>query len=299
MNPCMIGITGSTGLVGQALAAKLSSDGESFVAFSRNPERAPLPLRPHARAWPPASPLGLTGLVNLLGEPVSGRWNAEKKKAIRSSRIEGTKRLVEAIAKEPAESRPRVLVSASAIGFYGDRGAEELREGSSAGDDFLARVCVDWEREAMVAESLGVRVVTLRIGLVMSKEGGALEAMLPLFKLGLGGTMGSGKQYWPFIHLDDLVSMIRFALREPITGPLNATAPHPLSQAEFASTLAHVLKRPAFLPAPAFALRSVLGEFAFELLASRRVLPQKALDRGFTFKYPELEACLRDATRPH
>lgn len=295
----MIGITGATGLVGQALASHLSQQGEQVVAFTRSPNSAPLALRPIARAWPPSGPLGLDAVVNLLGEPVSGRWTAQKKKAIHASRIEGTRRLVEAIRNEPEESRPRVLVSASAIGFYGDRGDETLTESSSPGDDFLARVCVDWEHEAREAEALGVRVVTLRIGLVMSREGGALESMLPLFKLGLGGTMGSGKQYWPFIHLEDLVSMIAFALREPIEGPLNATAPNPLPQAAFASTLAKVLKRPAFLPAPAFALRSVLGEFAFELLASRRVLPEKALARGFVFRYPQAESCLLAATHPH
>ena len=294
----MIGITGATGLVGQALAKKLTQEGEQVVAFTRDPSRAPASLRPLARAWPPASPLGLNAIVNLLGEPVSGRWTSAKKKAIRESRIEGTKRLVDAISREPEASRPKVLVSASAIGFYGDRGNEELRESSSAGSDFLARVCVDWEQEARVAESLGVRVVNLRIGLVMSSSGGALESMLPLFKLGLGGAMGSGAQYWPFIHLDDLISMIQFAIREPISGALNATAPHPVPQAEFAKTLAHVLKRPAFLPAPAFALRGVLGEFAFELLASRRVLPAKALEHGFSFRFADLEACLADATRP-
>lgn len=295
----MIGITGATGLVGQALASYLSQQGEQVVAFTRSPSSAPLALRPIARAWPPSGPLGLDAVVNLLGEPVSGRWTAEKKKAIHASRIEGTRRLVEAIRNEPEGSRPRVLVSASAIGFYGDRGDETLTESSSPGDDFLARVCVDWEREARAAEALGVRVVTLRIGLVMSREGGALESMLPLFKLGLGGTMGSGRQYWPFIHLDDLTAMIAFALREPITGPLNATAPNPVPQSEFASTLAKVLKRLAFLPAPAFALRSVLGEFAFELLASRRVLPEKALAHGFVFRYPQAESCLRAATHPH
>jgi len=294
----MIGITGATGLVGQALAKKLTQQGEQIVAFTRDPSRAPSALRPFARPWPPTSPLGLNAIVNLLGEPVSGRWTTAKKKAIHDSRIEGTKRLVEAIAKEPEESRPKVLVSASAIGFYGDRGSEELREDSSSGSDFLARVCVDWEHEARAAESLGVRVVNLRIGLVMSPEGGALQSMLPLFKLGLGGAMGGGEQYWPFIHLDDLIAMIDFAIREPITGPLNATAPHPVPQAEFAKTLAHVLHRPAFLPAPAFALRGVLGEFAFELLASRRVLPKKALDLGFTFRFADLEACLADATHP-
>lgn len=292
----MIGITGATGLVGQALAKKLTAEGEQVVAFTRDPSRAPSALRSVARAWPPTSPLGLNAIVNLLGEPVSGRWTAAKKKAIRDSRIEGTKRLVDAIAKEPAESRPKVLVSASAIGFYGDRNDETLREDASPGSDFLARVCVDWEREARIAESLGVRVVNLRIGLVMSPKGGALQSMLPLFKLGLGGSMGSGTQYWPFIHLDDLIAMIQLAIREPISGPLNATAPTPVSQAEFAKTLVHVLKRPAFLPAPAFALRAVLGEFAFELLASRRVIPAKALALGFNFRFADLEACLADAT---
>jgi uncharacterized protein (TIGR01777 family) len=209
--------------------------------------------------------------------------------------VDGTRRLIEAIEALSPARRPRVLVSASAIGFYGDRGDEALAEGSSAGSDFLADVCVQWEREAARAESLGVRTVMLRIGIVLSRRGGALEAMLPAFRMGLGGTMGSGSQWWPWIHIEDLVGLARFAVdHEDIRGPLNATAPEPVQQREFAATLARVLARPAFLPAPAFALRAALGAFSQELLASRRVLPERARKGGFSFRFPRLEDSLRD-----
>jgi uncharacterized protein (TIGR01777 family) len=297
MSEKTIGVTGATGLVGQALGRALRGGGIAVAAFSRDPKRLPAEQQRNARTWPPRpDDVALDGLVHLLGEPVAGRWTRAKKDAILSSRVEGTRRLVDAIEALPAARRPRVLVSASAIGFYGDRGDEVLTEAASAGHDFLADVCVQWEREAARAESLGVRTVMLRIGLVMSREGGALGAMLPAFRMGLGGSMGSGAQWWPWIHIDDLVGLARFALeRDDLHGPLNATAPAPTRQREFAKTLAHVLGRPAFLPAPAFALRTALGAFSEELLASRRVLPENAQKAQFSFRFTRLEECLRDA----
>lgn len=294
----MIGVTGATGLVGRHLLRSLRSDGIETAAFTRDPSRAPAELRGTARPWPPRpDDVAMDAIVNLQGEPVAGRWTTKKKDAIRRSRVEGTRKLVDAIGALPAEKRPRVLVSASAIGFYGDRGESILGESASAGSDFLAEVCVAWEREAERAEALGVRVVRVRIGLVMSKDGGALERMLPLFKLGLGGTMGSGDQWWPWIHLDDLIGAIRYAIdHDEVRGPINATAPEPVRQREFADTLAKVLHRPAFLPAPTFALRAALGEFADELLSSRRVIPEALSKTSFPFTHPTLESCLRAST---
>ncbi len=294
----MIGITGATGLVGARLLEALARDGIETAAFTRKPSALTgrLPPGAVARAWPPRpDDVALDALVHLLGEPVSGRWTEAKKRSIRSSRIDGTRLLVDAIGKLPTERRPRTLVSASAIGFYGDRGEDVLRETEGPGADFLADVCVGWEREALRAETLGVRVVVLRVAIVMSREGGALERMLPLFRMGLGGTMGPGTQWWPWIHLDDLVGLARHALdHAELRGPLNATAPEPARQRDFAATLARVLHRPAFLPAPTFALRAALGEFAAELLSSRRVVPTAALAAGYVFRYPTLEACLTD-----
>lgn len=294
-----IGITGASGLVGGHLLTSLSRDGIPAVAFSRDPSRLRgLPPGATARAWPAREPdaLALDAVVHLLGESVAGRWTASKKRAIESSRIDGTRALVDAIAALPAERRPKVLVSASAIGFYGDRGDEVLDEDARPGDDFLARVCAGWEREALRAETLGVRVVPLRIGLVMAREGGALLPMLPLFRMGLGGTMGPGTQWWSWIDIEDLVRLVRHAIDSDARGPLNATAPAPATQRDFAATLARVLHRPAFLPAPAFALRAAVGEFSTELLASRRVTPRRTLASGFVFRYPELDACLAHVT---
>lgn len=294
----MIGVTGATGLVGRHLLRSLREGGIETAAFTRDPSRAPSELRGTARPWPPQpDDVAMDAIVNLQGESVGGRWSKKKKEAIRASRVEGTRKLVDAIGALPAERRPRVLVSASAIGFYGDRGETILDESASAGSDFLGEVCAAWEREAERAESHGVRVVRLRIGLVMSKTGGALEQMLPLFKLGLGGTMGPGDQWWPWIHLDDLIGIVRHAIdHDDARGPINATAPAPVRQRDFAKTLAKVLSRPAFLPAPTFALRTALGEFADELLSSRRVMPTKATELGYRFAHPELEGCLRDVT---
>jgi uncharacterized protein (TIGR01777 family) len=243
----------------------------------------------------PGEPLpNVHAIVHLAGESVAGLWTKKKKKRIAESRIEGTRRLVEAI--ERADPRPSVLVSASAVGYYGSPANDaEISEEAEKGEGFLAEVCIGWEREAERAEAFGVRVVRLRIGLVLGIEGGTLGAMLPAFNAGAGGRIGPGTQIWPWIHIDDLVSLIRRAIDEPsFTGVYNAVAPEPVPQSEFATTLASLLHRPAFLPAPSFVLRTLFGGFGEEMLVSRRVVPRRALEAGFTFAHPTLEPALRD-----
>jgi hypothetical protein len=240
----------------------------------------------------------MDAVVHLAGETIAGRWTPEKKRKIYDSRVLGTRNLVEGLTRLDAQEKPKVLVSASAVGYYGDRGDERLTEEAPPSEGFLSKVCQDWEREARRAEELGLRVVRLRFGIVLGPGGGALQTMLPLFKLGLGGPLGSGRQWWSWVHLDDVVGLITFALEnEAFSGAVNATAPNPVRQREFARTLGRVLRRPAALPAPAFALRLALGEFAGELLASTQAIPQKAQEMGYRFKYPELEGALRQILR--
>jgi uncharacterized protein (TIGR01777 family) len=309
-----IAITGATGFIGRALCLALVRDGHSVVAMTRDPERARERLS-QAHAAPNAESYVLQiffgsqvqvvdwrnesaampevdGVIHLAGESVAGRWSEEKKRRIRESRVEGTRRLVEAIRR--ADPRPRVLVSTSAVGYYGDRGEEELTEASAPGDDFLAGVCREWEEEAQRAEALGVRVARLRLGVVLARDGGALGAMLPAFRLGLGGPLGDGRQWFPWIHRADVVGLYRLALEnEAASGPILAVAPETVRQAEFARSLAVVLRRPAVLPAPAFALRLLLGEFAGRLLDSQRVVPARAQTLGYSFRYPRLVPALR------
>jgi len=236
---------------------------------------------------------GCDAVINLAGESIAGRWTAPKKQLIRDSRVLGTKNLVNALAQ--LSSRPKVLISASAIGYYGDRGEETLTEDAAPGSDFLAQVCRDWENEALKAESLGMRVVRLRIGLVLGRGGGTLQALLPLFRVGLGGPLGSGRQWWSWIHRDDLCRLIvQILANENVSGPINATAPQPVRQKEFAQVLGRVLRRPAFLPTPAFALKIALGEFADGILASQRALPRRAQEMGYRFQFEELEGALRE-----
>ena len=195
---------------------------------------------------------------------------------------------------EAADSKPKLLISASAIGYYGDRGEETLTEEVAPGGDYLAKLSVDWEEEAARAEALGVRVARLRIGIVLGADGGALGAMMLPFKLGLGGPLGSGRQWWSWIHRADLIGIIEFLLDRELNGPFNATAPEPVRQKEFARTLGKVVRRPALLPAPSFALSLVVGEFSTELLASKRVLPHAVQKAGYEFRFPELERALRE-----
>jgi uncharacterized protein len=257
-------------------------------AFSWDPQSGPPPLEAFA---------GVDAVVNLLGESVGQKWTTETKKKIRDSRVNGTRNLVEALGQ--LKTKPRVFVSGSAVGYYGNRGEEEITEASAQGDDFLARVCGEWEAEAQRAETFGIRTVRLRTGIVLAREGGALQQMLFPFKLGLGGPIGSGKQWFPWIHRDDLVGLILHAIsQDKVAGPLNGTSPNPVRQAEFAKVLGKVLGRPAFLPTPVFAMRFRFGEFVDAgLLAGQKVLPKVALDSGYSFKFPNLEIALREILR--
>ncbi len=296
--PPRVAVTGATGLVGSALGDLLRANGRRVHRVTRSPEPGSDDI-----GWDPAAGHlevgaleGVDALVNLAGEPVFGlRWTESKKRAIRESRLRGTRLLAERAA---ALARPpRVLVSASAIGYYGDRGAARLVESDPPGEGFLADLCREWEAATAPAEKAGVRVVHLRIGLVLSREGGALATMLPAFKLGAGGRLGSGEQYMSWIALEDLIATIAFALeRDDLRGAANATAPAPVTNAEFTRTLGRVLRRPTPLPVPAFALRLALGELAEEmLLASARVEPAALSAAGFGFRHATLEAALRAA----
>ena len=252
-------------------------------------------------SWNPLTPLspakvsGFDAVVHLAGESIVGRWTNEKKSAIRDSRVLGTRHLSAALAE--TEAKPRVLVCASAIGFYGDRGDEILGEKSPIGRGFLPEVCSEWEDATRAAPQAGIRTVNIRIGLVLSAKGGALRSMLTPFKLGLGGRIGSGQQWWSWIHVDDIVRGIHHAIRtESLSGPVNLVAPNPVRNAEFTKVLASVLGRPAFFPVPEFALRLAFGEMAADelLLASQRVQPGRLGASGYTFRFRELRAALEN-----
>jgi uncharacterized protein (TIGR01777 family) len=230
--------------------------------------------------------------VNLAGEPVAQRWTAEAKRRIRDSRVDGTRRLVEALGNSRA--RPPVLVSASATGYYGDRGDEVLTENSGPGSDFLAGTCVEWEAAAQRAERIGIRVVLLRIGIVLGR-GGALKKMLPAFRAGVGGTLGSGRQWMSWIHIDDLVKLALFTIQHEMSGPVNAVSPDPVTNAGFTTALSGVLHRPAILPVPKIALRAVYGEMAGIMTSSQRVIPAAARKAGFVFEHDEIGAALSAA----
>ena len=251
--------------------------------------------------WNPLAPLlpakvsGFDAVVHLAGESIVGRWTEEKKRAIRESRVQGTRNLAAALAQ--SEAKPAVLVCASAIGFYGNRGDELLREESPGGQGFLSEVCRDWEDASRIASEAGIRTVNIRIGLVLSAKGGALRSMLTPFKLGLGGRIGSGQQWWSWIHVDDIVRGIHHAIHtDSVSGPVNLVAPNPVRNAEFTKVLASVLGRPAFFPVPEFALRLAFGEMAASelLLASQRVEPGKLAASGYTFRFRELRAALEN-----
>ncbi len=295
-------ITGATGFVGDRLLERLPGE---FVVLSRNAERAKKQLaRPAAAVYswnateeePPAAAFeGVEAVIHLAGEPVAeGRWTEEKKRRLMESRRLGTRHLVAAIGK--LAEKPRVLVSASAVGYYGSRGEEPLTEAAAPGDDFLAQICIAWEQEAAAAEQYGLRVTNPRIGIVLGPGGGALKAMLPPFKLGAGSPLGSGQQYMPWIHRDDLVSQLLYAVEnEALRGPFNAVAPNPVTNREFSKLLGKVLGRPVFLPAvPGFVLKLMIGGFAEVLLGSQRVLPARLEELGFAFQYTELEPALRE-----
>ena len=297
-----VAVAGASGFIGNAVVSMLRAHGHRVVALGRNPGSMMFPHEVERRRFDPndaepnpAAFEGADAVVNLSGESIAGRWNAKKKAAIAASRIDGTDRLVAGIAA--CAKKPQVLVSASAVGYYGDRGDERLLEDSAPGNDFLAGVCARWEASAKKAATLGVRVVAMRFGVVLG-DGGALEKMKLPFALGLGGPMGSGRQFLPWIHLDDLASLCRFVLESSqISGAVNVAAPDETTNARLAHALGAALHRPAFVPAPSFALRAVLGEFADTLLASQRVIPAVARDAGFQWTYPQLEPALRALVR--
>jgi len=297
-------VTGATGFVGPRLLRLLDQP----VVVSRDPDRARRTLGhmagrvirwdPQEGPPPPEAFSGIDVVFHLAGESVAeGRWTAAQKARIRNSRVIGTRNLVQGMAQ--AERKPGVLVSASAVGYYGDRGDEELTEAAAPAHDFLADVCVDWEREALAARADNVRVVTARTGIVLGAGGGALGKMLTPFKLGAGGPLGNGRQWMPWVHVDDLARLyVHAAEHGEIDGPMNAVAPHPVRNAEFTKALGRQLHRPAFMPAPYVGLRLLFGEFAKVLFASQRVIPKVALDTGFTFKYPDITVALREILAP-
>ncbi|MGI9341749.1 MAG: TIGR01777 family oxidoreductase [Gammaproteobacteria bacterium] len=292
-------VTGGTGFIGRALCRYLLDKGYRLTVLTRD-TRQPGLLDNIALRYVSALD-DITGgqeidcIVNLAGEPLnSGRWNTRLKEEFVSSRVDTTRALTEWSSRQ-AEP-PRVLISASAVGWYGHHDDATLTENSAAHDGFSHRLCEAWEQAARAGSELGMRVVCLRIGLVLGGDGGPLPEMLPAFRLGAGGPMGSGRQYWSWIHRTDLVRLIEFALDYPgLNGAVNATAPNPLAQRDFAKTLGHVLRRPAFAPLPAFAARMMLGEFADELLLNgQRVIPEKATFHGFEFEFPQLAPALHE-----
>lgn len=276
-----IAITGASGLVGNYATERLESLGHEIRPVSTRSEVRPAELE------------GCEAVVNLAGEPVSQRWTKRVRERIRSSREQGTSRLVVALAA--LTNRPAVLINASAVGYYGSRGDEILTEASVPAHDFLGELTVAWEREARAAERLGVRVVLLRFGVILARDGGALPKMLTPFKLGIGGRIGDGQQWMPWIHIDDVTRLIAFAIADGLTnGAVNAVAPNPVRNVDFTRELAAALHRPAILPAPKFALRVMFGEMGEIVYASQRVMPEVALRAGFEFKFAELAGALTD-----
>ncbi len=280
-------ISGSTGLIGSALARSLEADGHAVIRLARTGRGANL--------FDATDPPACDAVVHLAGEPVAGRWTAARKAAIRDSRVGGTRSLCGVLLR--SDLRPHVLASASAVGFYGDRGDAILTEASPAGHGFLAEVAGEWEAAVRPAVEAGIRAVQLRFGVVLSKAGGALAAMLTPFRMGMGGRVGSGRQYVSWISLDDAVRAVRFVLDTgSLSGPVNVTAPNPVTNADFARALARRLGRPSVVPVPAFAVRALLGEAADELLlASARVMPARLLEAGFSFRHATLETALAAA----
>ena len=295
-------VTGATGFVGRPLVRALLARKDSVTALTRDPEQAAehLPAGCAVAAWreggtvEPEVLRGADAVVHLAGAGIADRrWSASYKRAILDSRVATTKGLVAAIGALPSAARPRTLVAASGVGFYGDRGDETLDESSPPGTGFLPEVCIAWEKETFAARDLGVRPVALRTGIVLDAHGGALAKMLTPFRLGVGGRVGSGRQWMSWITLDDLVALYLFAIdRAELDGPVNAVAPTPVTNADFTRALGRALGRPAIVPAPAFALRMLLGEFADSLLTGQRAVPARSVELGFTFQFTDLEPAL-------
>ena len=288
-------VTGASGLIGSELVERLRARGDEVTTLSRNPS-GPGAVRwmPEQEPAPKAALDGRDAVIHLAGENVAQRWNDDAKRRILQSRELGTRNLVAGI--EAADPRPRVLVSSSAVGYYGPHGDEEIDERTPAGDGFLAEVCVVWEREAHRAADLGLRVVCLRTGVVLDRGGPALAKMLPFFKLGVGGPVGGGDQYMAWIHVDDMVGLYLAALDgEAWRGPVNATAPTPVTNTTFSRALGKALHRPAVAPVPAFAVRALYGGMAEIVTEGQRVIPRKAQELGYAFAHPDLDEALRAA----
>ncbi|HEY7935023.1 MAG TPA: TIGR01777 family oxidoreductase [Solirubrobacteraceae bacterium] len=296
-------LTGATGLIGGALIARLRERGAQITVLTRDPRRLAEQPGVQALAWDPSArpaPVealaGRDAVIHLAGEPVAQRWSPRAKTAIRASRVSATGNLVAGLNDCPAPQRPAVLVSSSAIGYYGAHGEQPLDEDSPPGSDFLAEVCVAWEAGAQQASQLGMRVVKVRTGVVLDSAGGALAKMLTPFRLGVGGPVGDGRQYISWIHIEDLAGiMLSAAQEQKWSGPINATAPAPATNRDFSKALGRALHRPALLPVPAAAMRLIYGEMAQIITTGARVLPARALVLGYRFAYPELDGALRDA----
>ncbi|HZV05635.1 MAG TPA: TIGR01777 family oxidoreductase [Gemmataceae bacterium] len=298
-------VTGGTGLVGRRIVRRLNERGDQAVILTRRGDHA-RELFGNNTAVVEGDPMRASGwmdavadcdaVIHLAGENIfARRWNDDFKKLLMDSRIVSTQHVVEALRRRPtrADGQAKTLVNASAIGYYGPRGDEELTEESAPGSDFLAKLCIEWEQAARAAASAGIRVAMVRVGVVLDKEGGALAKMLTPFKLGAGGPLGSGRQWMSWIHHDDLVGLFLLAVDNPAArGPINGTAPNPLTNREFSRTLGRVLHRPSFVWTPALALRVVLGEVATVIATGQRVLPKRALELGYSFRYPTLDAAL-------
>jgi uncharacterized protein len=300
-------VTGATGMIGGAVTRALRERGDTVVALSRDAGRARERLgqgvevhewpQPALAAPPAAALAGAGAIVHVLGEPVAQRWSEGAKRRIRESRVATTRELVRALTALPEGERPGTLVSQSAAGYYGPRDERPLDEDAPAGDDYLAEVVRAWEREARAAESVA-RVVRTRTGVVLSPSGGALAKMLPPFKLGVGGPVAGGRQYVPWIHLDDVVGGMLRCLDDPsLSGAVNLTAPNPVTNKELSRALGRVLRRPAVMPVPALALRVLYGEMSVIVTTGQRVLPERLKDAGYEFRFPDLEPALRDVLR--
>jgi uncharacterized protein len=299
-------VTGATGFVGQRVVKQLTDGGDQVVILTRNIAKGALYFGNKCQyfLWSDTSQLppieafdGVDVVINLMGEGIADkRWDENQKKKIHDSRIVATSNLVEVM--KGLTKKPSAFISASAVGIYGNRGNEEINESSSTADDFLARICKDWEESALKAKNLGLRTAIIRIGVVIGKDGGALKKMLPIFKLGAGGPVGSGKQFMSWIHVDDIAGMfVRAGKDSSIEGIYNGTSPYPATSKDFARELGKVLHRPAFAPAPAIALKIVFGEMSQVLLDGQKVLPTKFKEKKFSYRYPTLEMALTESIR--
>jgi uncharacterized protein (TIGR01777 family) len=295
-------LTGATGLIGSRLTEALLERGDAVTVLSRDAQRARAALgdveahawRPLSEPAPAAALSGSDAVIHLAGETIAQRWTAEAKRAIHETCEIGTRNLVAGI--EAAAPRPRALISASAVGYYGPRGEERLTEDTGPGDDFPARVCVAWEREAGAARELGLRVVSLRTAIVLDATGGALAKMLPFFRIGIGGPVAGGRQYLSWIHADDIVGLYLAALdNQDWEGPFNASAPEPATNRDFSRALGRALRRPAFMPVPGLAVRVLYGDMAEIVTKGQRAVPARALEHGYAFRHTDLDAALREA----